>query len=472
MEEVHVIIAEKENFSFEKIELDRISLLSSPITTSSALRFRGRLDFDCFKRAIQATLPSCPWVIGVLSGSYDGACVIPRQKDEFTPNNIDVNDLSKGFLTCEYCNLVDVEYDPNKSMNIYLPQNVHIKMIRADLAMSNIDGLPIAAFRVMQYKNHFIIGYRLNHSFFDQSSIISYFCFLSKLYNIVVNNLTHVNSPSSIPLRKPRVHIIPEKAQFSSDSEFLAATPNGYTSESVVSAPFSVPLSITMSFSSEKIEEIKRENQQEIVSSNDLIHGVLLKAMARKAQRLRSDDYNDEKVRLFFARNMRKPLGLVGGEDIIGDYVRVQLFPSSSKFASQASVMELARENRKHLNSMSDAELREKYSQESQWFDQYGLHRQGFPNCDFMTDVNTIVVTNWTSFPYNEVIFGDDMTSPEELILEENPLLSIAGAFVRISFRKGLHEKKELVAILFTPSTELIEEIQYLSEETQMFRVI
>mmetsp|Transcript_23143 Transcript_23143/g.25364 ORF Transcript_23143/g.25364 Transcript_23143/m.25364 type:complete len:157 (-) Transcript_23143:1271-1741(-) len=152
MEEVHVIIAEKENFSFEKIELDRISLLSSPITTSSALRFRGRLDFDCFKRAIQATLPSCPWVIGVLSGSYDGACVIPRQKDEFTPNNIVVNDLSKGFLTCEYCNLVDVEYDPNKSMNIYLPQNVHIKMIRADLAMSNIDGLPIAAFRVMQYK--------------------------------------------------------------------------------------------------------------------------------------------------------------------------------------------------------------------------------------------------------------------------------------------------------------------------------
>lgn len=469
MSEVHFIVPTTTGL-LEKIQLDRISAMMAPMSTSSALLFSGKLDFPRFKSAIQRSFHHCPWVVGALSGNYDNLSVVPRPVDEHTPslseaaNANEATDLSSGFLICEYSNRLDQVYDSSTPITELLPQKVHVKMLRIDLAMANLDGVPIAALRVTQYQDHFIISYRLNHSFYDQSAIVSYFQFLAFLYN---HNELPLPPFSHLPVFKPRAHLIPEGAKFETDEEFLAATPKGYATESTGPMSFGLPLAVTLVLNSHKIEELKKGTDSKI-SSNDVLHAILLKAIAKHASSTVEGDA-DASIRLFFARNMRSPLNL--GHDIIGDYVRLQSIPSSAKKVIESTILELAQENRNSLSSLSGDTLRDVYSKECQWFVQYPLHRTdnfGLPHCDFIMDQNAVVVTNWTSFPYEKITLGDHHSSPVELLLEGAPYMTGTGAMVRVSFRI-VNGERQLIAVLNTRYQPIVDQIQQLATESELF---
>ena len=151
-----VIIRPKENI--EKIVLDRISIIMSCMTTSSSLLFPGNIDFTRFEIALQKTSEICPWLFCSLHVNDEEVSVVPRVDDGSTTTSTTADSID-GYIKCEFSRL-PTEFDRTKDL---LPQNVHEKMSRVDLAMASLQDLPVAAFRVIQFKSHFVISYRLNH---------------------------------------------------------------------------------------------------------------------------------------------------------------------------------------------------------------------------------------------------------------------------------------------------------------------
>ncbi len=58
--------------------------------------------------------------------------------------------------------------------------------------------------------------------------------------------------------------------------------------------------------------------------------------------------------------------------------------------------------------------------------------QEGNPNSDFLTDKHAIIVTNWSSFPYEAIAF--DESAAIGLLLEKTPFTLGTGGFVRITF--------------------------------------
>ena len=464
----------QEQKKLERMTLDRISAIMSPMTTSSALLFPGQIDYERFEKVVQFSMEYFPWIVGALSGNYDTAAVVPRAIDEFLPTLPEGStlDLSAGYLVLE-SRISNEDYDGSKPITEYLPTKVHQKMVRVDLAMMSIDGLPIAALKVNQYKNHFVLGYRLNHVFYDQSSIVSFFTFISKVYQNDTFGTESLRIPTDCPLPVflPRMHIVPPGSKFASKEEFLAATPAGYTTDPMPAMNFGVPTSTNMFFDQSKIEELRRSGPNASqLSTNDILHAILLKATARFTQSQsegKSAEEKAEKIRLFYARNMRLPLQL--GSECIGDYVRVQLFPAKVDHALTTSIIDLSLENRHILRESSES--RDQFRKECQWFSEFKdfcPENYGLPNCDFVMDPTAVVVTNWSSFPYEEMKFGNLSAAPLELILEGTPFMAGTGAFIRMSFRY-VEGKRQLFASVATRNPDLLVEIERLAEETGLY---
>lgn len=135
----------------------------------------------------------CPWLVGALAVQDNGDTIIQPRLYKETGSR-------KGQLICEF--------DKERASDIYtssvdtsslLPVKIHEKMTRVDLAMASRQDLPIAAFRVTLFSDHFTIGYRLNHVFYDQSSIVYLFTYLGSQYSGRV---------AKVPVFQPRSHLV------------------------------------------------------------------------------------------------------------------------------------------------------------------------------------------------------------------------------------------------------------------------
>jgi hypothetical protein len=93
------------------------------------------------------------------------------------------------------------------------------------------------------------------------------------------------------------------------------------------------------------------------------------------------------------------------------------------------------------LHSQGDAGgVAAAYAQECLWFRDFSSFFPAAPrpHVDFLTDRSAVIVTNWSSFPYERIAF--DGAAPVELLLGRTPGMTQTGAFVRVSFRQKIVE--------------------------------
>ena len=158
------------------------------------------------------------------------------------------------------------------------------------------------------------------------------------------------------------------------------------------------------------------------------------------------------------ARNMRKPLSL--SAEAVGDYVRLQCIELNEPDVKKFDLVGLSIISRDSLHE----DLGDKYIRECKWFleykDRYGS-LCGSP--DFMADEGAAVITNWSSFPYENIKF--DNTSPAELLLAPTKFTSSQAMFVIVSF-KGQGTNRSLVITINSLHDEVLIASKAIAEET------
>jgi hypothetical protein len=352
----------------------------SVMTTASALLFPGKIDRTRFESALQVAIQHCPWLVGKFTereGDAPGKkklFVVPRTEEGTTAE-------FPGFLRCDYSDRSsEGDYSSNIDLESLLPSNVHEKMIHVHLCFASLEDLPIAAFNVVQFSNHFVISYRLNHAFYDQGAIVYLFQFIGDIYS-------HNNVPTIAPPRfYPRVNIIPSDSSFSSQDDLLSAAPKGYSTDPMTGISFGAPSTLRLELNTEGINTL-RQSAESKVSSNDIVHGILLKALSNYQA---EDAAAASNVKVYFARNMRVPLGF--GREVVGDYVRLEYLevPQSDAKSESTTILQLAERSRASLTSNSV----EVYPRECMFFRDFNNYQEGRPNSVFLLDKLAGVVTN------------------------------------------------------------------------------
>ncbi len=433
--------------TIEPVHLDKISEMMACMTVSSALLFPSRLDMSRFETALNLLVEHFPWLVCHVGTNEAGDhSVIPR-----------LNEDGIAYMCCEVDDRGAKQYSDDIIVGTLLPKDVHEKMVRVDLAMASAADLPICALRVTQFAEHFVIGYRLNHLFFDQNSIVYLFTFLGYLYSQTHPALsTEGEGTPAVPAVAapeflPRAHITTDFTLSAED--FPTSAPKGYMAAPMPELSFGPPISVKLSINSEKIAALRKSVGVKL-STNDLLHAVMAKAIAGK------DGGVDGPVRVCFARNMRTPLGL--GRGVAGDYVRLEVFQMDAAQATTASLEDLAGNNR----TLVETPIGEAYVKECAWFLDLHKYHDGRPNVDFLMDKGAAVVTNWSSFPYEEILFDGIATT--ELLLENTPMMTHNGAFARVSFR-GAGKDRKLFAVVDSLNQYVIDNVRAIGAETGLF---
>ncbi len=462
------IIARPTTLLQDVLPLDNISTTMAAMTTSSALLFPGQLDLSKFEAALNRLVTYCPWLAGTIAvredseGGASKTLVVPRKEGDPQPDS-----PGWGYLLCEVDSKNEIAYSAETGpLNDLLPNNIHIKMIRVDLALGSVDELPIAAFKVTQFANHFALGYRLNHAFYDQAAIVDMFIFLSHLYSLDGGEITR-----PAPQFNPRANLVADMPAFGSQEEFEAATPSGYSKAPMGALSFGIPLKVEINFDTAKVQAVKEISPS--LTTNDLLHALLTQALARShlqraaaAENFNSDEESAKKINIYFARNMRKPLGLP--DNTTGDYVRLETFTSviGDAVSKETSLVKLAELNRAVLTKDAK-EVAATYAKECLWFRDFAS-LTGVPgsraSSTFLDDKLAGVITNWSSFPYQEIIFGEGSFA-QELLIADAPAMCPTGCFVRVTFRHNSDGKRELSIVINSLDQDFIDMVKTIAEE-------
>jgi hypothetical protein len=484
--------------------LDKISVLMSPVTVSSAFLCSNHLDIPKFLQSLEIMIQCCPWLVCSLQmdeispNNFQGMVYVKPRKD---PNRGDGDDDEKGYLLIEIDDML-TEYSSQIPIQNLLPSKNHIKLERLDLALKSVQDLPICALKLTQFSNQkSVLGYRLNHVFYDQSSVVYFFIFLSHLYS----NCLQATIPP--PIFQPRSCLVnPEKPYFTNPIEYQNSAPKGYQPSGFKNS-FGTPLTLKLQFNSPVIERYKSYSDPHIpLSGNDLFHAVLSIASLRFRLETCSDPSSlltlaETSSRVLFARNMRPLLGRP--LETTGDYVRLEvLHPPESSDSSQLSkqttanltqlqkdIVFYAQHSRQHLQQTSfpyrgsETPLSVIYETECAWFLEYSQRNPlaGNPSGAFMNDPFACVVTNWSSFPYEKIQFVDhygdgdgdgnvvtNRSSVEEILIEPLVTAMGCGCYCRIIFA-GQGVDRKVIACMDTLHDRMISLVQEIIEETQLF---
>jgi hypothetical protein len=367
----------------EEMEVDSISETMSSIVVSSSLMFNGQLDFNLFRVSLTFASKYCPWLMCAFDVRDDKIVIVPRFDSE------QPKDVNYGFFECEFDDRTEDSYHESLVEDI-LPQNVHEKLKRPDLCYVSVQDLPICAMRVTQFASQFTVGYRLNHAFFDQSSIVYFFTFVSDVYR-------NGGSTASMacPTFQPKIGLIQDRASHGSLDIFNAATPLGLSFEKAKPLTFLPAKEVTFSVSAAAVKELKAKNPA--LTTNDCINGFLMQILSGYDAATECDEESPR--RLLFARNMRKPLHRPS--NVVGDYVHLECFTSGPIFVVNATIEQLAGLNRAHLQRDSV----QSFLDECAWLRDVKKFHGGLQASDFWSDKHACLVTNWTSFDYDLINF-------------------------------------------------------------------
>lgn len=349
------------DYQVEDVILDEISLSKCISTHSGAFVFNGELDIKLFEAVLAISVRHCPWLVCelVVHEHSQQVVVSPRRQDDPHPSP-----AYPGYLRCEIDDRSHIPFFSSITLlpNLY-PIHVPENMLRKDLQIKEVDGIPICALRISQFQSHFLLSYRMNAAYYDQKSIIYYFTFLSSLY--MNNGRSKIHPPIFLPcahllqgkwlVSNPSLLTNPTSTMSSSNTALTSTDTTTTTTTSILGKQFtdeiyptnpiyrSIGLAHKFSITpdEEKIAEWKLQSRDIAISTNDLLHAVFIKTIAQfqMTKRLCSDQ-----VVLKYARNMRPMLGV--GNEIVGDYVKYESWQVPTALVLELTLLELAIMNR------------------------------------------------------------------------------------------------------------------------------
>jgi hypothetical protein len=322
------------------------------------------------------------------------------------------------------------------------------RSLRPDLCFQSVQDLPVCAFRVTQFQAQFTIGYRLNHVFFDQSAIVYLFKYISNVYN---NGGHDASIPD--PVYLPKVSVIPSDADsFDSLDAFCQHPPLAFSFKDEKDLSFLPVEEVGLRINLDVLATCKSDMPG--LSTNDFVNSLLMKSLV--AFNASADP--DQCLRLLFARNMRTPLGY--DENVMGDYVHLECLLSTPQKATLMSLMELALENRAVLRTSR----MEDFIYEVIWLREAKKFLGKVQPTDFWSDRHTALVTNWTSFAYEDVVFGENAAL--EVLMPKQPLLGRYAMWTCVLNKWNNGEKLKVVAVNST-YPELINCVRQCASESQ-----
>ncbi|MBA3720790.1 MAG: hypothetical protein H0W88_00125 [Parachlamydiaceae bacterium] len=368
----------------------------------AAFYFQGEIQIDRFIDAMAKTLEDFPMMFARLRTTSDGSYA------EFSGFK---NDKEKYKIQLEISEQ-NVNVEEGILENI-LPNYVDQKIKQG--IVDDTNNLPMGAFRITKFENGFSLGYYINHAFFDQSSILYFFKYLSDIYT---NGTTTHPKPFLIDVATLKPKIPPSFKNLTEIRDYSKTVGMRYVNDinelyQLLTTPYPGTI-FNLVFNRDQLEKFRNENDLK-VSANDIIQAVLFK--------IYSYDKNltdEDNIYFAFPCNLKKRCGF--NENGIGNVITgCQSFFRVGDLRN-ASLTELAKKSRERVDQINT----ETFKENLVWFESLlsmGESPQKYLPTAFFEPLY-FGASNWASFNYETVNFDDN--TPFALKTTSIPTLGIS----------------------------------------------
>lgn len=419
-------------------KLNSTEYFFSCLFPSGGLYFKGQISIERFLEAMRQALQDFNFLFcrfkSTSTGLYTGYSA--DEKDEYFLQ-LEIEKQNKSFNTISFSSIL-----PNK-----IDERIR------NGATEHLENLPMAIIKLTTLKDGFVLGYYFNHAFFDQSSIVYFFQYISRLYSFGRKNSLLIN-PVLVDLdsveTKQHLNLKNLTGLRASGEDLMGFL---YTPKKVENTfsllKFDQRIILNINFYIDSIDKFKHQ-EENYISSNDVIHALLLKIYSFNPN-IRLDDY----FCLGFPCNMRKRCGL--GNEVIGNVVGHSRLLLKVENIKNASVLELA-----ILNRMATSKINvEDFKKNLEWY-KYFQKSKEISFC-YMPSFNLLNcrVTNWSTFDYDNISF--DKSTP---IILNGPSYAQYGVNI-ISFDNS-NTRKILKTSICIP-LKILYKIKELGKNTSLF---
>lgn len=423
------------NISYEH-ELTGYDAFYAGMFPKGVLVFKGQVDLTRFIQALDDTLQAFHPLFSTLKVTPEGMTAGYQQDDDH-------------FVTLETSRF----YEPLEGFDFSyaIPKKIDARMLGG--IADDFNGLPMAAFSLVELNDGFVFGYTVNHIYCDQSSIFYLLKTLSSYYEAKPIPAPHfINVEASLPLDKTQTLTL----EALHETAPLPGLIHLDDAKKLTLAPRAQKHTHTLSITEHQFHQLKQLSNT-LISKNDITHALILKCQAL-------DPLFDTEtpIQLGFACNMRQRLNL--SEAVIGNVLHFAHLPMmSSSYLREASITDIALKNRDFINTIHVND----YHARVNWFKQLYALNESPSQYDLSTCVynNHFGHTNWTSFDYEAIRFNDE--SPIELWTA--PFAEVTQFTVSL-FKKMNNELVITIPIYLNDETFL--RVKQLADETKMFEVV
>lgn len=442
-----------------KKKLGSTQYYHSPYFISQGLCFRGEIHLGRFLDAMHETLQDFDCLFGNID-AHEGDLFVSYSTEESnsTGENKSSESNNRPFIQLEI-EKKDEQFN-SSSLDTIIPNKIdeRIKGVITD----QFEGLPMGAFKLTIFVDGFTIGFSLNHSLFDQSSMFYLIKYLSHMYTY---------GREKISLKKPRLvdvdfltsnvevpQIFENLKDFRENSEsyigFKYTSPESLSeveiqTEEEPKPSFESYITVDLNFNLTEINKLIG-TVDHYLSVNDMIHAVLLKVYSFNPRLAL-----DQTFCFGFACNMRKYCGF--GEEAIGNVLSHPLIFIKLQDIKNKSLLELALLNRQRVSEV-DIEF---FKRSLVWYERLLEYHEKPIHYGPTFNLLNARATNWSTFNYDNILF--DNATPIKL---NAPCLAPFRVNV-ISFENKENEKVFKTSISIPP--EGIESLQELERETKLF---
>ncbi|EGC37472.1 hypothetical protein DICPUDRAFT_76937 [Dictyostelium purpureum] len=373
-----------------KKSIGPLGYFPSSIFLRSGLWFKGKIDVERFIKAMGNALIEYDFFLSFLYRDENGqlyACYPPKSKESDGQQQLEI-EKRQDSIECS-------------TLEMILPKK--IISLEQDMGfVPDLNGVSIGALKLTVFSDGFVVGYNVNHTFFDQAGIF-YFCkYLSHLYTYGAEKRELKN-----PLMFDSISLDSENIRFADINEARAYGGSVlgivYTpiSNSVspddggVAECFSKNSQINLMFDLKRVDAFKSQGGPAL-SKGDIITAILFKAYT-----FTSYLSDDQDFTIRYSINLRSKLGL--GQEAIGYLVHQGKMLLKVKDIREKSLLDLAKISRESVLAITVDQFKEDYSYYK------CLQENGENMFDYVGKPMFIssFITNWTSFDYHNIQFDD-----------------------------------------------------------------
>ncbi|EAL63437.1 hypothetical protein DDB_G0288023 [Dictyostelium discoideum AX4] len=380
----------KSNNIFYK-KFDGLDYAAHTVFSRGGYFFKGEIDLEKFLKSMEQVFDEFPVLLSTFHSENGIWCISYPPKSHHK-----VNDQ------------LEIENRENELIETTTLESI-IPMKLLDERMKNgfsfdLEGLPMGSFKLTILKDGFVIGYSINHSLFDQSSMYYFFKYLSMIYSnngenekVTLKKPIIINGQDFYDRDQPSLTDLQNFRDYGKQFLGYTYTPFGSSSGDDTSSekPKIENITIKVNFNLIEIENlIKSIITDCYLSTNDIIHSIIIKILS-----MNESISDDEEFRLRYTCNMRKRCNL--SEEHIGNFGFQQNLLFKVSDIKNKSILELAKINRKDVSEFTN----DNFFKTITWHNKMQTLKE-LPLNYLGKQVPTITnISNWTSFDYNKISF-------------------------------------------------------------------